>query len=405
MFYLYWGICFIFIGVYVLSILVGMGKGVVSEAMNGSQKADVIIVGAGIVGCSIAYHLSKKGVSCLVFDRGAVAQEASAASAGMLGAMMETDAPGPLVHLALESQTRYPRLSGMLFEESGIDIEYTECGTIGVARNEEEKAALLQKCEFAQSFGQRVEWLETKQLQEFEPGLSEELLGGVNIPGDHQIQSPKAARAFYTAAERMGALFMEHTPVFQFITEGSKVVGVETSIGRFYANHVVLASGSWSPGLMKNLGIELPVYPVKGQCYSAILPEGLKHTVFALKCYLMPKRDGTVLVGATQEEVGFDKETRVEAIAYLHEIAASMVPAMRNAVFVRTWTGFRPGNPQLKPFLGPVDGWDGLLLATGHFRKGTLLAPITGEIITSIVTGESSPVDWSPFTLKGHGIS
>lgn len=373
--------------------------------MKGLQKANVIIIGAGIIGCSIAYHLSKKGVSCLVFEKGAAVQEASSASAGMLGAMMETDAPGPLVNLALASQTRYPELSGVLFEESGIDIDYTECGTIGVARNEEEKDALLQKCEFAQAFGQKVEWVGPEKLLELEPGLSEELLGGVNIPGDHQIQSPKAARAFYTAAERMGALFMEHTPVFRFITEGSRVVGVETSVGRFFAEHVVLASGSWSPGLMKNLGIELPVYPVKGQCYSAILPEGLKHTVFALKCYLMPKRDGTILVGATQEEVGFDKEPRVEAIAYLHEIAASMVPAMRKALFVRTWTGFRPGNPQLKPFLGAVDGWDGLLLATGHFRKGTLLAPITGEIITSIVTGEPSPIDTAPFTLRGHGIS
>lgn len=375
------------------------------EAMNGSQKTDVIIVGAGIVGCSIAYHLSKKGVSCLVFERGAVAQEASAASAGMLGAMMETDAPGPLVELALASQTRYPELSRILFEESGIDIEYTECGTIGVARNDEEKDALLQKCEFARSFGQKVEWMELQALQEFEPGLSEELLGGVHIPGDHQIQSPKAARAFYTAAERMGAIFMEHTPVFRFLTEGGRVAGVETSVGRFYANHVVLASGSWSPGLMKNLGIELPVYPVKGQCYSAILPKGLKHTVFAMKCYLMPKRDGTILVGATQEEVGFDKEPRVESIAYLQDIAVSMVPAMRKAVFVRTWTGFRPGNPKLKPFLGPVDGWEGLLLATGHFRKGTLLAPITGEIIASMVTGETPPVDCSPFTLSGHGLS
>jgi len=372
--------------------------------MNGTSKSDVIIIGAGIIGCSIAYHLTQKGVSCLVFDRGAIAQEATAASAGMLGAMMETDAPGPLVELALASQSRYEGLSRLLFEESGIDLEYTECGTIGVARNEEEKDALLQKCKFAEAFGRRVQWIGPEELRHYEPGLAEGLLGGVNIPGDHQVQSPKAARAFSTAAARRGARFMEHTPVLRFITEGSRVIGVETTTGSFYADQVILASGSWSPGLMKNIGVDLPVYPVKGQCYSAILPKGLKHTVFALKCYLMPKQDGTILVGATQEEVGFDKEPRVDAIAYLHEIAASMVPAMRNAAFVRTWTGLRPGNPQLKPFLGPVDGWDGLLLATGHFRKGTLLAPITGEILTSMVTGEASAIDWSPFTLRGHGI-
>lgn len=372
--------------------------------MNGTRKADVIIIGAGIIGSSIAYHMSRKGISCLVLEKGAAAQEASAASAGMLGAMMETDAPGPLVELAVASQARYRELAQVLFEDSGVDIEYTECGTVGVARNEEEKTALLQKCEFARTFGQHVEWIGTDRLRELEPGLSESLLGGVHIPGDHQIQSPKAARAFRVAAERMGAVFMEHTPVLGMVTEGARVVGVDTPAGRFHGGHVVLASGSWSPGLAAQLGLKLPVYPVKGQCYSAILPEGLKHTVFALKCYLMPKRDGTILVGATQEEVGFDKEPTVEAIAYLHEIAASMVPGMKKAQFVRTWTGFRPGNPQLKPILGPVEGRDGLLLATGHFRKGTLLAPITGEILASMVTGDPFPLDPAPFTLRGHGL-
>ncbi|WP_438449275.1 glycine oxidase ThiO [Gorillibacterium sp. sgz5001074] len=373
--------------------------------MNAAHKqADVIIIGAGIIGSSIAYHMSKKGISCLVLERGAAAQEATAASAGMLGAMMETDAPGPLVELAVASQARYRKLAETLFEDSGVDIEYTECGTVGVARDEAEKAALLQKCSFARDFGQRVDWIETGRLLELEPGLSPDLLGGVHIPGDHQVQSPKVALAFRTAAIRLGARFLEHTPVLRLLTEGRRVAGVETTDGSFYADHVVLAGGSWSPGLLTGLGIDLPVYPVKGQCYSAILPEGLKHTVFALKCYLMPKRDGTILVGATQEEAGFDKSPTAQGIAYLHEIAASMVPAMKKAVFVRTWTGLRPGNPQLKPFLGPVEGREGLLLATGHFRKGTLLAPITGEMLTSMVTGEALPLDPSPFTLRGHGL-
>lgn len=372
--------------------------------MTETRAKDVIIIGAGIIGSSIAYHMSRKGLSCLVFERGAVAQEATAASAGMLGAMMETDAPGPLVELAVTSQARYKELARVLFEDSGVDIEYTECGTVGVARNEEEKAALLQKCDFARAFGQRVDWVGIDRLLELEPGVSPELLGGVHIPGDHQVQSPRVARAFHIAAERLGAVFHEHTPVLRLLKEGDRVVGVETPSGRYHAGHVVLAGGSWSPGLLKPLGLELPVYPVKGQCYSAILSGGLKHTVFALKCYLMPKRDGTILVGATQEEVGFYKDPTVEGIAYLHEIAASMVPGMRQAEFVRTWTGFRPGNPQLKPILGPVEGLEGLLLATGHFRKGTLLAPITGEMLTTMVTGEAPPLDTAPFTLRGHGL-
>lgn len=372
--------------------------------LEANASADAIIVGGGIVGCSIAYHLSKKGVKCLVFERSTIASEASGASAGMLGAMMETDAPGPLVELCLASQKLYPQLAETLFAESGVDIEFIRCGTVGVARNEEEKEALRSKWQWARSFGQQVDWLDTDGLRELEPGLSGELLGGIHIPGDHQVQSPLAAKAFAVAAMRRGARFCEHTPVFRLIADDSRVIGVETAAGAFYAKHVIVASGSWSPGLMKSIGLELPVYPVKGQCYSAFLPAGIRKSVFALKCYLMPKRDGTILVGATQEEVGFDKDTKVDAIAYLQDIAVSMVPAMKDAVFVRTWAGLRPGNPQIKPFLGPVRGFDGLLLATGHFRKGTLLSPITGEIIASIVTGSDSPLDWAPFTLESHGI-
>lgn len=372
--------------------------------MNRETNADVIIVGGGIIGSSIAYHLSKQGVRSIVFERTAIASEASEAAAGMLGAVMESDAPGPLVELCLASQKRYPQLAETLFAESGVDIEFIPCGIVGVARNAAEKEALRNKRQLAQSFGQNVDWLETYELRELEPQLSGELLGGIHIPGDHQIQSRQAARAFAIAAMRKGARFCEHTPVFRFITGDSRVIGVETAAGSFYAKHVVLASGAWSSGLLKGIGIELPVYPVKGQCYSAYLPEGLGKSVFALKCYLMPKRDGTILVGATQEEAGFDKDTKVDSIAYLQEIAVSMVPAMKEAVFVRTWAGLRPGNPQLKPFLGPVTGFDGLLLATGHFRKGVLLAPITGEILTAMITGGESPVDWAPFTMEGHGV-
>ena len=290
------------------------------------------------------------------------------------------------------------------YEETGIDIEYVTSGTIGVARNDQEKRDLYKKSEWAKSLGQEVEWLEGKDLKGLEPLLSEQLPGGIHIPGDHQVNSSKVTMAFQLGASMRGAKFFARTPVYQLAVKSGKVIGVETASGLYTADKVVLAAGSWSPALLRPLGISLPVYPVKGQCYSAILPSPLRKSIFAQKCYLVPKKDGTILVGATQEEVGFDKETRVEAIKILHDMAISMVPAMKEAVFVKTWAGLRPGNPNIKPFLGPLQEWNNFILATGHFRKGTLLSPITGEIIASIITGEPAPIDWQPFTMQGHGL-
>lgn len=371
--------------------------------MGSDHHADVIIIGGGIVGSAIAYYLSKKGVSCLVFDRGNAGQEASQAAAGILGAMMETDAPGPLVELCLASQMRFPALAEALLDETGIDIEYTASGLIGVARTESEQRALMRKCDWARNLGESVEWHSIGSLRSLEPLLSEDLLGGIHIPHDHQVNNAKLTQAFQVGAMRHGARFLENNPVVQLVSSGGLVTGVTAADGRYTAGVVVLAAGSWSEQLVSSLGLSIGVYPVKGQCFSIQLQgKVMQRSIFAEKCYMIPKRDGSILVGATQEEVGFQKETRLEGIKTLYDIALSMVPDVREAVFVRTWAGLRPANPNIKPILGPVREWPNLILATGHFRKGILLSAITGEIITSMVTGETSPIAWDDFTLESH---
>lgn len=371
--------------------------------MHSTMHADVIIIGGGIIGSSIAYHLSLKGISCFVFDRGEIGQEASLAAAGILGAMMETDAPGPLVELCLASQKRFPLLAEALLNETGIDIEYITSGLVGVARTELEQQSLVRKCEWAQNLGYSIEWHSTPELRALEPLLSEELLGGIYIPNDHQVNNVKLTQAFHLGATLHGTKFFENNPVLHLSTVGDQVTGVVAADGEYTADKVILAAGSWSEQLASSLGLSLRVYPVKGQCFSAQLRKKvLRRSIFAEKCYLIPKRDGSILVGATQEEVGFNKETTVEGIQVLYDIALSMVPEMREANFIRTWAGFRPGNPNVKPILGPVAEWKNLILATGHFRKGILLSAITGEIITSVITGTESPIDWRPFALNSH---
>ncbi|UOF91855.1 glycine oxidase ThiO [Fodinisporobacter ferrooxydans] len=371
--------------------------------MKDQRHTDVIIIGGGIIGCSIAFYLSRKGVNCFVFDASEVGKEASLAAAGILGAMMETDAPGPLVDLCLASQKKYPALANVLLEETGIDVEYIDSGLVGVARNESEEQELYKKWKWATSLGQQVEWLPEGELQKTEPLLSKELMGGLWIPHDHQVNNEKVTQAFRIAAATRGTQFFEKHPVFRLVTQDERVIGVETAAGQYTADTVVLAAGSWSEALVKPLGLSLSVYPVKGQCFSARLSSSvLRKSVFAQKCYLIPKRDGTIVVGATQEEVGFHKEERIEAVKSLYDIAVTMVPAMKDATFIKTWAGFRPGNPNIKPILGFVNGWQNLILATGHFRKGILLAPITGEIVSNMITGEESPVDWRPFALESH---
>lgn len=362
-------------------------------------SADVVIVGGGVIGCAIAYHLAKAGARVVVVERDTVGAHASSAAAGMLGAQVETTHPGPFVSLCLESRARFARLAEELYALTGIDIELNCAGLLRLAQNDEEQQALLARAEWQRALGEPAEWLDASALREREPAVSDAVVGALSIPGDHQVNAAKLSRAFAEAAVRLGVRIVEHCAVERFLMDGARVVGVETEGETYRAKWTVLAAGAWSGVLGRRLGLALPVGPVKGESLSVVLPAvPFRRTLFAHGCYLVPKQGGRVVIGATEAHAGFDRRVTLAAVAQLAAAAKTLVPALAESTFERAWASVRPHSADGLPFLGPVASRPGLVVATGHFRNGILLAPITGELIAQFLHTGVLPERLVPFS-------
>jgi glycine oxidase len=356
----------------------------------------VIIIGGGVIGCSIAYELAKKGVKATLLDKGPLLSEASIAAAGMLAAQVETHSPGPFFELCKASRQMYRNWTRELYDYSGIDPQYRSEGIIRVALTEEDEQELQSRLPW---IGQEASWLAPQELRQLEPALTDKTRGGLYFADDHQVHAIQLGRSLQSALARLGCAVKEHSPAVRLIMNGHRVTGVETAAEKLSADYVILAAGAWSPALLGPLNIQLPVFPVKGQCYS-VRPKTpiIRKTVFTHGCYAVPKLDGTLTIGATQENAGFDRTATVQAIASIDQTAAALLPALREAQFVSTWTGLRPGTPDELPYLGQLPDVPGLVFATGHFRNGILLAPMTGCIVSQLVLQEDLSADISAYS-------
>jgi len=355
------------------------------------NASSAIIVGGGLIGCSIAYELSKAGIACTVIDQGALLEEASIAAAGMLGAHVEIHHPGDFFEMCKRSRSLYASWAEELQERTGISPQYIAQGIVRAALTEEDEQELRSRMDW---IGEDVSWLSPADLREIEHRLTEDTRGGLYFAEDHQIHPVYLARALRSAVIQLGCVIRERTPVLELLTEGSRVYGVRTAQNEVHADTVIIAAGAWSGSLLKPLGKQLNTFPVKGQCFS-VRTGGplLTRTAFTKGCYIVPKLDGTMLIGATQEEAGFDKKVTVEAISKLHQTASRLIPALQQAEFVASWAGLRPGTPDGLPYLGRFDGLDGLIAATGHYRNGILLAPITGRLIRQLICNQPLDLD------------
>ncbi|TVY00280.1 glycine oxidase ThiO [Paenibacillus cremeus] len=356
-----------------------------------TTRPTAIVIGGGVIGGAAAYDLSKAGFDVTVLDKGAFGQEASTAAAGMLGAQVETHHSGPFYELCRHSQQLYRAWTDELEQISGISAQYISEGILRAALTDEDEQELRSRLPWIQD----AEWLDAAAMRRMEPELSPDIRGGLYLPADHQVHPVWLAKALQAALVKQGCRIREWTPAFRLLTgpgagtAGRRIIGVQTSEGPLYADLTVLAAGAWSPALTEPLGLTLPMFPVKGQCISVKTAAPLiRSTVFTKGCYIVPKQDGSYIVGATQVEVGFDKHVHVQTIADLHEKAAALLPRMAEAEFVHTWAGLRPGTQDGLPFLGTLDTALGLIWATGHYRNGILLAPVTGALVKQLALGE-----------------
>jgi glycine oxidase len=349
---------------------------------------DTIVVGGGIIGHSVAYSLLKRGQSVLVIEKGEINRKASSAAAGMLAAQAEVTEAGPLFDLAIKSRNMFPSLSEELMERAGIDIELIQNGMLTIAYNEERVEQLKQTVRLQQTLGEEAVWLGREEVLSAETNLSDQVFGAMFAPNDGQVSAYKLATGFARASEVLGGRILEFTDVFEFLIEQEKIQGVKTSQGEFYSEHVVVAGGAWSTYLLDQIGIDLGMYPVKGECLSVIARQDLiTRTIFSDDCYIVPKRDGRLYIGATMVPHTFDEKVSVEGVSRLLGRAIDLLPTLKNADWERAWTGIRPQTNDGLPYLGKHPEILGLYVATGHYRNGILLSPITGEIIADMIEG------------------
>ncbi|WP_419887627.1 glycine oxidase ThiO [Neobacillus niacini] len=366
---------------------------------------DVAIIGGGINGASIAYQLSKIGRKVIIIEKNQLACQASSAAAGMLAAQAELEQDGPLFQMALKSQKMFSDLSGELFEYSGVDIEYVNKGMFKIAESEEIALEVKKQVTFQRKWDPAIKWLDTKELREMEPSLSPSLAGAMYLPNDGHVQPAKLTQAFAKAAVQFGAEIRQNTEVLSFKFENSQVKGVITSNGIVNCDQVVVATGAWSAKLMRESGMEIHVYPVKGECFSVRSEKPIINTtIFSDKrCYLVPKRNGEIYIGATMIENTYDNSVTPKGIARLIERATQLVPQIQDAAWERVWSGIRPQTGDGLPYIGEHPRWKGLFVAAGHFRNGILLSPITGKLVADLVADSLQNDDLlSAFHLERH---
>lgn len=358
----------------------------------------VVVIGGGVIGCASAYFLAKAGLAVTLIERDQIGAQASAAAAGMLAPLAESRGPTPFLALALASLRLFETLERELKQETGIDIELSRCGILRVAEDPQEVARLQRFHRWQKEAGLPTEWLDAAAARDLEPGLGAAVLGAIYSPTEMHVQSPRLTQALALAAQARGARFCTGTPVTGFRREGNRVCAAQTAAAEIDGATFVLAAGAWGATCTRWLGIELPVFPVRGQilALSQTTPP-LKRIVYGGHAYLVPKQDGSLVVGATEEHAGFDARVTAAGLAGLLDRAAALYPPAAEATFLRAWSGLRPGSQDGHPLLGPLPGWTNVLFAGGHFRNGVLLSAVTGQSIAELVTEGRSTVPLERF--------
>jgi glycine oxidase len=361
---------------------------------------DTLIVGGGLIGCALAAELAARGRRVTVLERGEPGGEASGAAAGMFSPQAEASAPSAFFALSLESRSLYPAWAQTLREETGLDVGYRRCGLLRCVFGgpEAEDGALFASYDWQRRAGLSVEDRAPSTLaSELDGRLSRDVRRAVFFPDEATVDPPVLVRAAWLSARRRGVRVRTGVTVRRFRIESGVCVGVETDAGDFAASQTVDAAGAWA-AFDPSCRVSIPVHPVRGQMVR-LRVEGppLRTMVRSDEVYAVPRPDGTVLVGSTIELVGFHKAVTAEAVQRLIAGAVALVPELRFAQFVSAWSGLRPGTPDGLPILG-ASGVPGLFLATGHFRNGILLAPITAMAMADLLTGPTAR-DLSAFSV------
>jgi glycine oxidase len=360
-----------------------------------TDERDVIVVGGGVIGLAVAWRATRHGLRAIVVDD-APGRGASWASAGMLAPATEVHyGEEALLQLNLAAARAWPAFVAELEAASGHEVGYRECGTVAVARDRDDLAALADHYRYQRELGLRVERVPGRELRRLEPGLAPGVRGGLVVDGDHQVDNRALVEGLLAACRAAGvgwratrAVAIEPGPSVR-LTDGTRLSGEQ----------VVLCAGCWTSSI-EGLSPEAvpPVRPVKGQLLhlrGPASPELIARNVRGVEAYLVPRADGRVIVGATVEEQGFDRRATAGAVFELLRAAYELVPGITELELTEIAVGLRPGSPDNAPVIGAAE--PGVVVATGHYRNGILLAPLTGDAVASILVTGTAPDVVAPF--------
>lgn len=362
----------------------------------------ILVVGGGIQGLAAAIALVEDGHLVQLVERERPGSRASWVAAGLLTPSTPWVYPPALIELCHRSEASYADFVGALKHHTGVDAEHEVAGMIYPEGLSFAAPTIAEHTSRRCSLGFSVERLDRAALDRVQPGLGPAVSGAGWQPRSARVRPPRLLRALLARARQLGVELLSDCPVAALERRGSRLVGARLAGGQLLeAELTVLAAGAWSGDLARSAGVALDVRPVRGQMLLLRGPPGLlSATINDGLCYLVPRRDGRILVGSTMEDVGFDAVTTPLALARLRELAGALFPATRELPLEASWAGLRPGTPDRLPYLGSVPDCEGLLLATGHYRNGILLAPITARLVADVVAGRRPEVDLSPFAPR-----
>ncbi|CAN5327758.1 glycine oxidase ThiO [soil metagenome] len=362
------------------------------------MNKEVLIIGGGVIGLSIARELHKRGVKRInIIDAGECGREASWAAAGMLGPQAEADEAGAFFEFCRESRDLYPTLASELLDETGTDIELDPAGTLYLAFSDEDVRVLRMRFQWQKAAGLPVEHLDASEVRRAESFVSPDVREALFFPNDWQVDNRKLCSALRRYCEFNGIEINENTRVDRLITDLGRVTGVRARSVSYPADQIVVAAGAWTTQILfGERQLPLKVVPIRGQMVAFHTAKRLfERVIYSSGGYIVPRRDGRILAGSTTEEAGFDREPTDSAAASLSTMACGIAPGLVNLEIADRWAGLRPRSPDGFPVIGRIEGIDGLYLATGHYRNGILLAPATAQIVAAdIVEGRLS--DYAP---------
>ncbi|QDT66025.1 glycine oxidase ThiO [Calycomorphotria hydatis] len=355
--------------------------------------ADVAIIGGGVIGLTLALELSRRNRRVCVLDRHDFGREASWAGAGMLPPGDLETAKSPFDKLRGLSHDLWPELAERLHESTGTDTGYFRCGTLLLSVTTNERKLF--------PAGVRAEQCSQSELQKLVPGLSQEFQSATYVPDQSQVRNPRHLKALLAACRSAGVELLPHTEVTGFETGASgQVSGLKTESDQISADQYCVTGGAWTGNLLNAVGVELPIKPIRGQIALLKLPERpFVPCIEDGSRYLVPRADGRVLVGSTQEDVGFDKSNTREAIDDLLQWAFATFPGLSAAEVEQTWAGLRPGSPDGLPFLDCIPDFENLFVAAGHFRDGLQKSPGTALLMSQLLLGEETAIPMDGYRI------